>query len=341
MENTNKNNFDLLRFFAALQVAFVHAVEHLHIPVPTIVMKIVGWFPGVIIFFTISGFLIAGSAKNSKKKSSYMMNRVLRIWPALWMSTLISVVVLYVVGAINVPWYGLLPWVIAASTFAPFTPAYLKEWGTGSVNGSLWTIPIEIQFYVLLPLLLAWIEVSKWRQFILFLCALALGCIYLYMRTNHPALPIVKVAKYALPAWLYVFLIGVFLRLHWDRICGLFEEKFTFYLAFYVLLMIFCDYFDIGAAGNSSTPLVTIPLAILVLSFAYTFRNLSSKILKNIDPSYGIYIYHMIVVNVFVHYGMLYNFEYLIISMLFSILFGVASWKIIEQPAMKLKRVFK
>lgn len=341
MENINKNNFDILRFFAALQVAFVHAVEHLHIPVPAVVMKIAGWFPGVIIFFAISGFLITGSAQNSKKISSYVMNRVLRIWPALWVSTSISVIILYIVDAINVPWYGLLPWAIAASTFAPFTPAYLKDWGTGSVNGSLWTIPVEIQFYILLPLLLAWIGASRWRQFSLFLCALVLGCIYLYMRISYPGLLIVKAAKYALPAWLYVFLIGALLRLHWDRVRGLFEGKFTFHLSFYVFLMIFCDYFDVGAAGNSSTPLITIPLAALALSFAYTFRDLSKKIMKNIDPSYGVYIYHMIIVNVFVHYGMLFNFEYLIISMLFSIFLGIASWKLVEQPTLNLKRAFK
>ena len=58
------NNFDLLRIIAASQVVLGHTVGHLDIDHPW------GWslveaFPGVPIFFGVSGFLISASYERS------------------------------------------------------------------------------------------------------------------------------------------------------------------------------------------------------------------------------------------------------------------------------------
>ena len=46
----------------------------------------------------------------------------------------------------------LLWWARQMSIFQGFKPAFLEPLSTG-LNGSLWTIPIELQFYVVLPVL--------------------------------------------------------------------------------------------------------------------------------------------------------------------------------------------
>ena len=50
------NNFDLIRLFAASQVAITHASEHLGFNHP--IIDAIAFLPGVPIFFFISGFLI-------------------------------------------------------------------------------------------------------------------------------------------------------------------------------------------------------------------------------------------------------------------------------------------
>lgn len=67
-----KNNFDLLRLLAATQVAILHITTHLKTPFPEQVVNILEWFPGVPIFFAISGYLIAMSYDRSSSIRKYI-----------------------------------------------------------------------------------------------------------------------------------------------------------------------------------------------------------------------------------------------------------------------------
>ncbi|KZZ60966.1 hypothetical protein A3762_14930 [Oleiphilus sp. HI0125] len=78
------NNFDLLRLIAALQVAFVHGVDHFKVEMPETLMTVIAAFPGVPIFFVISGFLISAAYDRTPSMRTYAINRLLRIYPALW-----------------------------------------------------------------------------------------------------------------------------------------------------------------------------------------------------------------------------------------------------------------
>jgi len=55
------NNFDLLRIFAASEVMVGHTILHLDISTPPWLINLIYAFPGVPIFFIISGFLISAS----------------------------------------------------------------------------------------------------------------------------------------------------------------------------------------------------------------------------------------------------------------------------------------
>lgn len=90
----NINNFDLIRLFAATQVAVSHTAQHLKVEFDW--LRIFSYFPGVPIFFFISGYLIYESYSSipNDKLKVFVTNRFLRLYPALYLCfglTLISI----------------------------------------------------------------------------------------------------------------------------------------------------------------------------------------------------------------------------------------------------------
>ena len=65
---SRENNFDAVRLFAAMQVMVCHGINHLQITSLSGVVDVFSFFPGVIMFFVISGFLIASSLLRNIKR---------------------------------------------------------------------------------------------------------------------------------------------------------------------------------------------------------------------------------------------------------------------------------
>ena len=76
------NYFNAIRLIAALQVLYVHVAVNLALPnVPF--LRFAEQFPGVPVFFAVSGFLILDSFMRSRSIFDYLTARALRIYPAL------------------------------------------------------------------------------------------------------------------------------------------------------------------------------------------------------------------------------------------------------------------
>ncbi len=121
-------------------------------------LEILKHFPGVPVFFALSGFLIPMSYQNSKGNlKKYFYNRFLRIYPALWVCFFITVILLFCFQVIHFSDFGSSKfwiWLFAQLSFFQFYDNDLvQSWGIGSPNGSLWSIAIELQFYFFVPLL--------------------------------------------------------------------------------------------------------------------------------------------------------------------------------------------
>ncbi|HMW55699.1 MAG TPA: acyltransferase family protein [Accumulibacter sp.] len=132
----------------------------------------------VALFFMVSGFIIPYAAFTETLRE-FVAKRVLRIFPPLWVSmALLLIVYSVVLGLSAQPWVrGLAlervltqpnPWpdILAASTLAN----YLL--GTPPINGAAWSLIVEMVFYlwvgVTLPLLRAWPRVFLFAGFALF-----------------------------------------------------------------------------------------------------------------------------------------------------------------------------
>jgi peptidoglycan/LPS O-acetylase OafA/YrhL len=126
--------------------------------------------PAVLLFFTLSGFWVSRmqAGEHHQPYGSFMVSRFLRIWP------LLAVVALCAAGALTrlgLPLGGNLP-----STLALLGLATRK----GDVIGTAWSLDVEMQFYILLPLFLHYREVFSQNRSLFVLLAIAFfisGCI--------------------------------------------------------------------------------------------------------------------------------------------------------------------
>lgn len=159
------NNFNLIRFLAAALVLVSHAyplsgatdepLEHL-----------AGFSMGhlaVDVFFAVSGFLVTGSLLGRRSLGDFLRARALRIFPALAASALLTA---FAIGAAQTTlpllaylrhpdtWsYALRnatcwPWKLAYGLPGVFANLPVR----GVVNGSLWSLPFELDMYAALAL---------------------------------------------------------------------------------------------------------------------------------------------------------------------------------------------
>ena len=207
-----KNNFNLIRLFAALQVAIVHSASYLDINLQF--LQFLNLFPGVPIFFFISGYLIIKSFRNNYKLKNFFYNRILRIYPGLYFCffiTVISIIISQYLKNIDINYYQLFIWLVTQlSFFQIYNPDFLRGYGVGVVNGSLWTISVEIQFYLLTFFI--YLILSKYKKLLILIFGL---CIFLNIINavfNEKAVFFSKLFNYSFLPWLYMFLWGCYLE---------------------------------------------------------------------------------------------------------------------------------
>ena len=152
---------DALRFFAFLAVFAFHRMDY----VPTDPVKdlwiyrvcTVGAF-GVPVFFLLSAFLITElllreeTATGTIHVRSFYVRRILRIWP-LYFAVFFGLALLnrFVPGTgTDNPWAWLAFTFFSGNWYITF-----RGWIAGSVD-PLWSISVEEQFYLLVPILAAW-----------------------------------------------------------------------------------------------------------------------------------------------------------------------------------------
>lgn len=336
------NNFDLIRLAAALQVAFVHGSEHLKIGTEGLkwVSQVLHIFPGVPIFFVISGFLISASLERSPSISSYARNRFLRIYPALWVCFLVSVVTVLVFYRRDIPPASFLPWAIAQLSFGQFyNPSFLRGYGVGVLNGSLWTITVELQFYALLPLLYFVCRRLGWRKDVLGGALLVLVLVnqyYVALLGSERNIGVKLFGVTVLP-YLYMFLLGVWLQRSRAFVARYLQDRALLWLAAYVLLSIVLGRLGVPVGGNYVNPVSGVLLAFATVSLAYSYAAHLTGLLRDTDISYGVYIYHMVVFNVFVNAGTTNRMSVFLLSLAVVIVLAMLSWKYVEQPALRRK----
>lgn len=344
------NNFDLIRLFAALQVAILHTVEVFAWSWNDAwVIQILRLFPGVPLFFFISGYLISRSYEKSAALSNYTANRALRIFPALHVCVLFNLVLIGTTGyfaTAGADWVKVALLYLGKTTFLQFyNPDFMRAFGDGVLNGSLWTITVELQFYLLTPILYMAL-VRKGRGLVSdgllvgvsLLSLLANRALYNLM-PDYGDTVIWKLIRVSFVPWVYMFIAGVLCQRHWEMLTRWSNARTAIALLVVYTVYAYGLHYHLGhATGNWAGPLLFFPLAITALLSSYAKPTFASRMLKRNDVSYGLYIYHMPVVNQLSHLG--YGGPVAVLFALSaSVLLALASWFFVERPLLRLKPV--
>lgn len=351
---SRNNNFDLIRLLAALQVVFWHGCAHFEGLFDYFYnfLRVIYSLPGVPIFFTISGFLIYHSFENNKTNlKKYLRNRFLRIYPALWCCIALTIFLLVISSDIPSSYYfssSFFIWLAAQLTFFQFYATdVLKSWGVGHPNGSLWTITVEIQFYLLLPILAFLFDrfLTKRLHKNIFYGIILISCFglkYLFFAEFDTVNSVVKsLYGVTILSHLHHFCIGILIYINFDVLKRHLENKALWWLIGYVgFVLLFKEYlnwYDSVYETTTISLVSNIILSMLTISCAFTLPNLSEKIMRGNDLSYGIYIFHMPVFNYFLATGVLVTAPVFMGIILLIIGIGFLSWRLIERPALQLK----
>ncbi len=352
-----QNNFDLIRLLAAAQVVLAHSIGHTDLinrlpPWGNQIFEALMLLPGVPIFFVISGFLITRSfERDPSDLKGYFWRRGLRIFPALWACLLVTLGVLAAFGFLGTGFLftkTFAAWLTGQISFFQFyNPDHFRTFGTGVANGALWTITVELQFYAFVPIF-HWLthdrsKAASYLTSILFLTSFAAFCVMDH-KVNGPGgytgAPFAfKLLHVTLAPHLWMFMLGVFIHRNLGNLRPFLEGKFLWYSAGYAFLTALLQLL----VESRSLPfyLAYLPsrtlLALATIAAAYTARGLSSRLLSGTDLSYGTYLYHSVVINVFVQLGLMTSLWMVAPVFAVSIALALASWHLVEKPALAMK----
>ena len=339
------NNFDAVRLLAALQVAVVHAITYLKpagLPAHLVQFGL-NLFPGVPIFLVVSGLLISKSYEQADSIRHYYRNRCLRIFPGLWVCLVVSLGVICAIGVGSLGTVStrewLLWWAAQMSIFQSYEADFLKSLGfSGGLNSSLWTIPIELEFYLLLPPLYLMLRLHRHRGhmliFAVLMASLAVELLLVHGRWRFPRIADYSFLQLTLAPYLWMFLVGVLIQRNWTVVRGWLAGCAHWWLLGYLVLCMLATALRIDVGGNDINPVFLLPLAGLVVSVAISAPGLSDRILQHHDISYGLYIYHMLVIR------MMMQFALHSVTAVIAISLGLAiiSWTLVERPFLKRKQ---
>ena len=288
-------------------------------------------------FFIISGYLIFMSYDKSSSLSTYFRKRASRILPAYIFVVLACAFLFSFLSTYSfVDYFFSFDWfkyvlsnLIFANFLHPTLPGVFED---GVINGSLWTIKIEVMFYLTVPLIALLYKKSKiWVVLIVvytFSALFFMWMSFLYSETlNHTYF----IINSQLPGQLSYFIAGGLLYYYKD----IFEKNKSLYLVLSLIGLIVANTYTISF-------IYPIAYAVLVIYFALHFKYLGN-FGKYGDLSYGIYIYHYPLAKVFVALGLveaLGYFSYMLL--IFTVVVtSYLSWHFIEKPFLRKKSHYK
>ena len=331
----SRNNFNLLRLLFALMVVIYHAIalpglagwDHIE------AWTSVGAEIGVQGFFVLSGYLVWASLERSSSLGVYAEKRARRLLPAYVAVVLVcAIAAVILVPAVRNDLAALgryVGWNLTLLNFmAPSLPGVFEANRFTEINGALWTLKIEVMFYLVLPLLAFVLNVAGSRRWII------IAVIYVAAEAWRNLLPpqggaMVDIAR-QLPGQMSFFITGI-------ALCA-WREGLNWRSALapvgIVLLVV-------SLIVPQAAPLRAAGLGIVAVWLAVGIPRLFDAARFG-DLSYGLYIVHFPIIQCVIAAGL-----FATPSMGFAVAGGASVtaalllWWLVERPALRRDSAYR
>jgi len=334
-----------IRAIAALAVLGSHVFAYAHGWAPTIFQgflhrSIMGGGLGVQLFFALSGYLLyrafvrrdfgQGAPVDLR---TYGRNRALRILP-LYYAAVVTLLLLTQRGGSGDQWWRFL---LFAEEFSTRTAQ--------TVDAPLWSLVVELHFYLLLPLL-AWglARVSRRSTGRAAAVLLAIGGASMALR--HIALTPAVIWAYSLPVTFYGFVPGMLLALLHERwggrrppwMTGLAASSDVWVGASVTLwILLFWRYSLVDLTAPAS--FLLLGACVLPLGGTRLVRLLDWRPLALVGViSYSLYVWHVPIIEHLLPHAPKGTLGLLVVALPSSLAAAAGSYWLIERPFLRFRR---
>lgn len=276
----------------------------------------------------VSGFLIFMSYERSSSLVSYANKRIRRIYPAYFTVVLLCALSLVFVSTKSLMEYFSIAWLkylffnlVFLNFLQPGLPGVFESNHLSAVNGALWTLKIEVMFYISVPVLVyLFRKVSRFPVLVFFyLASFFYAAILTEMAARTGNAFYLELAR-QLPGQLAYFMSGAFLY---------------YYLPFFVRHRFYFLAFSVAALLlGKVVPLSLLePLSLATLVVFFGLFPYLGNFGKYGDFSYGAYILHFPIIQLFVQMGWFNESPVLfLVSVVSFVLLGAfLMWHLVEK----------
>ncbi len=348
------HTFDAFRFFSFLLV-FLH-----HVPIPE--SSFMNFFSnsggiGVGFFFVLSGFLITYILLNEKLSEqrislkNFFVRRILRIWPLFYTMVLFAFLTPYILDFLHFSSSekGYNPnWLVSMSFLENYKMMLTNDFPNISPLRVMWSLCVEEHFYIIWGILFFFLPLKNIPYLLGFSILIANIVRIIYYKLGIESLDVFSNIDYfalgAIPAYILLIRSEVLSKI--SQIST--TLKHLFLISTFIILFILSNV-QLGIISILTPTILGTLFSILIL-FTLSIKN-SIHISDNFlfsrlgKYTYGLYLYHVIVINLLLQTIHLLPFEiswfvFAAISLLLTIIISSLSYHLFEKQFLKLKKYF-
>lgn len=307
---------------------------------------------GVTIFFTLSGFLITFLLLKEKDKSlsdkinikHFYIRRVLRIWPLYFLYLFLCLIV-YFIYNVEYKYETIFYYVFLLANI----PLILSQ--TLPYLGHFWSIAVEEQFYLFWP----WIaKINRSRllknTIILLIILLVIKYFFYFLDITYQiSMPLTAITT----TRFYCMIIGCIAGILFYSESKIIDYLSSIYFSIFCWLILFLamiNKFNISSSlvDHEIISIVTVSIILTQIKRENHLIDLDSKVFDFLGKiSYGIYVYHPLILFLFTQYigkfteDIWYNYMFVFVAVFMLVIFvSYLSYNFFESKFIKMKDNF-